>query len=320
MDVFRCPGAMLETVTQPIGSLRDKLLIGWLRMRLERQSAAELAAEPEVSTEAYLRSFGFSEAMIDQFFRPFYGGVFLERGLATSSRRFTFIFKMFSQGAATLPAQGMEAIPRQMASRLPNDSVRTGCLVREVRPRCVTLSGGERHEVSAVVVATDGATASQWLPGVAPVSRPWRSVSVIYFAAPSSPLREPILALNGERRGRVNHVCVPSDVAPSYAPPGKSLVSVSVLGVGETGLVEQVRRELRDWFGSEVERWTHLRSYAIPRALPWEGPGESESTEMRVENGVFVCGDHCSTASIEGAIGSGLATAEAVAEKLRPVL
>ena len=49
--------------------------------------------------------------MIDLFFRSFYGGIFLGRGLRTSSRMFEFTFKMFSRGRATLPAKGMGEIP-----------------------------------------------------------------------------------------------------------------------------------------------------------------------------------------------------------------
>ena len=43
---------------------------------------------------------------------------------ATSSRFFEFVFKMFSEGRACVPARGMQAIPQQLAARLPEGAVR----------------------------------------------------------------------------------------------------------------------------------------------------------------------------------------------------
>src|SRR5690606_7270786 len=75
MDVFRRPASAISTALQPIGSLRDKLLIAKLRAHCLRGVAA-----PEDSTTAdFLQDFGFSPDFIDRFFRPFYGGIFLER-------------------------------------------------------------------------------------------------------------------------------------------------------------------------------------------------------------------------------------------------
>ena len=74
-------------------------------------------------TELYLQKWGFSNRFIDQFFRSFYGGIFLESSLQTSSRQFEFTFKHFSQGYATLPEAGMGAIPEQLLQKLRPDSV-----------------------------------------------------------------------------------------------------------------------------------------------------------------------------------------------------
>jgi hypothetical protein len=78
-----------------------------------RISARSLFARPETTSEFALREFGFSEPMIDRFFRPFLGGVMLDRTLRPSSRMLEFVFRMFARGDATLPALGMGAIPEQ---------------------------------------------------------------------------------------------------------------------------------------------------------------------------------------------------------------
>lgn len=69
---------------------------------------------------------GFSEAIIDRFFRPFLGGIFFDNQLRTSSRLTSFVMRMLATGSNCLPAQGIGAITEQLASRLPADSIRLG--------------------------------------------------------------------------------------------------------------------------------------------------------------------------------------------------
>jgi phytoene dehydrogenase-like protein len=97
MDVFREPRHLVESVFAPVGSLADKLRVAALKWRLKRLSAADIARHDDMTTEAYLTRAGFTPPMIGGFFRSFYGGIFLERELQTSSRMFEFTFKMFSQ-------------------------------------------------------------------------------------------------------------------------------------------------------------------------------------------------------------------------------
>ncbi|MBM3824414.1 MAG: FAD-dependent oxidoreductase [Verrucomicrobia bacterium] len=314
MDVFREPRHLLESALAPVGSIADKLRVARLRWRLIRLTIGEIARHEDMTTESYLRRAGFSSSLIDGFFRSFYGGIFLERELQTSSRMFEFTFKMFSQGSATLPSRGMGEIPRQLASRLSPGTIRLGARVTQVQPGSITLESGEQVHGDAVVVATDATTAAGWVPSGGVAEPVWRSVTCLYFAAARSPLRESIIALNGTGCGLVNNVCVPSDLAPDYAPPGRALVSVSVLGtVDSTDLEARVLAELEAWFGGAVREWRHLRTYRIERALPRQAPGTGfTGPGFRQEVGVYLCGDHLWSASIEGAISSGLRTADAL--------
>ena len=317
MDVFRAPRHLWTSARAPVGSLLDKLRVARLRWQLTRLSSAAIAGHDDTTTELYLHRAGFSPGMIDGFFRAFYGGVFLERELRTSSRMFEFTFKMFSEGYATLPAQGMAAIPGHLAARLPAGTIRLGTEVLGVEAGAITLESGERIPGEAVVVATDATSAAGMMRLKTGPGTRWRAVTCLYFAAPHSPIGEPILALNGSGAGLVNNVCVPSDVAPGYAPPGQALISVSVLGQETSPELEsRVLLELETWFGEMVREWRHLRTYRIQRALPEQAPGSGFSGPgfQRVA-GVYVCGDHLWSPSIEGAIVSGLRTAEAI---LRP--
>jgi phytoene dehydrogenase-like protein len=122
-DPWRNPGKAWATATNPVASVADKLRIWRLRSKTCRGSLAELYERPHQTTEQYLRDFGFSERIVDQFFRPFIGGVFLDESLSVSSRMLEFVFRMFSVGGIAVPADGMAAIPRQLAEQLPRGSV-----------------------------------------------------------------------------------------------------------------------------------------------------------------------------------------------------
>lgn len=320
MDVFRDQRHLLSSALAPVGSLADKLRVAALKWRISRSTLEDIAARADLTTESYLRRAGFSRRMIDVFFRSFYGGIFLERDLRTSSRMFEFTFKMFSRGSVTLPAQGMQEIPRQLASRLPAEAIRRGAPVTEVQPGKIKLASGEDLEGDVVVVAADATTAARLLPALVPREPDWRAVTGLYFAAGKSPLREAIIALNGTGRGLINNVCVLSDVAPAYAPPGQALISVSVLGAPAIpDLAMQIIAELEPWFGPEVRGWRHLRTDRIERALPEQPPiTGSLGPCFREIEGIFVCGDHLTSASIEGAIISGLRTAEALLRQPAP--
>ncbi len=311
MDVFRRPRSLIPSALAPIGTLADKLRVALLKWRVHRSSLAEISARPDRSTLAYLREFGFSEKMIDVFFRSFYGGIFLERELRTSSRMFEFTFKMFSAGSAALPASGMGGISRQLAARLPAEALRLHSPVARISQGSVTLATGEIITADEIVVAVDAAAAAALLPGTFPHPVPWRAVTNLYFSSEKSPITEPIIALNGSGKGLVNNVCVLTELSREYAPPDLHLISVAVLGCNEAAdLPMMVTDELTAWFGPEVREWRHLRTDHIKHALPEQLPGATG--KYTLPPGLHLCGDYQTSASIEGAITSGLRTAEAL--------
>jgi phytoene dehydrogenase-like protein len=340
-DPWRRPGAALTSLSSPVGTLADKARVGALRSRLlKRDPYALLAGGPDLPTREVLAEAGFSDRMVETFFRPFLGGVFLDPELETTGRMFEFVFHMFSAGRTCLPALGMEMIPRQMADSLPPGTVRTGVRVEAVESGAVRLEGGERREAGAVVVATGGAEAQRLLDragGPAAPSVGFQGTTCVYFDAPADPVGEPLLVLNGEGSGPVNNLCVPSRVSRRYAPEGRHLVSVTVLDgavpgddgesprpeVGDTGgegaLLRAVREHLRGWYGPFVDDWRHLRTYRIPHALPSQPPGWLDPPRRPVRaGGFYLCGDHRADASINGALVSGREAAWAVLQDREP--
>jgi phytoene dehydrogenase-like protein len=318
-DPLRRPSDLPATLKAPVGSLSDKFRIGRLRASVERGDVEELFARREHATLSALQAWGFSEKMIERFLRPFLSGIFLERDLATSSRFFEFVFRMFSRGDVALPAQGMGALAEQLAARLSDGALCLRSPVRALEEGAAISTQGARIEARAVVVATDGVSAAHLVPGLDEPA--FNSTVCLYFAADEPPIDEPLLVLNGEGGGWVNNLCVPSQVAPSYAPPGAALISASIVGdpgVADTALERNVRAHLREWFGAQVDGWRHLRTYRIATALPAQIPPAFEAARrsVRVKPGLYVCGDHRDSASIEGAVTSGVRAAEAILRDL----
>lgn len=319
-DPWRNPLDSLRTLSAPIGSLVDKGRVAQLRWNIGSGTLDDLFQRPETTTLNALRQAGFSERMIDRFFRPFFSGVFLEPDLRSSSRAFEFVFRMLAEGDNAVPARGMGEIPGQLAAQLPEGMVQTSSPVQSIEPGSVTLSTGERVSARAVVVATDADEAARLVPSLEPVR--WRGVTTLYFAADHPPLREPVLVVDADSTGPVNSVAVMSNVSPLYAPSGQALISTSVLGVpdmDDQSLESAVRRQLAGWWGDQIDRWRLLRVYRIPKALPDQTPPALREPHkvLRFDAGLFVCGDHRDVPSINGAISSGRRAARAVLTELK---
>jgi phytoene dehydrogenase-like protein len=320
-DPRRSPLGGLKSLLSPIGSFADKWRLWSLETKVRAGKVEHQFARPEGLTLDFLRWGGrFSDAMIDRFFRPLCGSLFLERDLVTSSRLFRFMFRMLAEGAMTVPALGMGSIPAQMAAALPPETIRLNTRVGAVENGRIVLDGGDVLTPKAVVVATDGPTAARLLGNRIPDPGS-RAVTCLYFAAAESPLKQPVLVLDSDGTGPVNHVAVMSDVAPGYAPAGQALVSASVLGdpsQDDATLEGAAREQLANWFGPAVQTWRHLRTYRIQHALPDQTAPALDVPErpVKLAPGLFVCGDHRENATINGALASGFRAAQAVAESL----
>ena len=312
-DPFRKPSTLFATTFAPIGSVIDKLRIVVLRLRVLRGAAPNLLRNNDMSTLDALRSAGFSHRMIKTFFTPLFGGVQLDPQLATSRRMFDIIFRSLSEGQSVLPARGMQALPEQLASHLAHNTVRLNAPVASLDGTTVVLSTGERITSRAVVVATEGPTASKLLD-LPPVQS--RTAGCVYFSADSPPNDKKYVILDGSGKGPVLNVALISNIAPSYAPPGKHLIAAALPGVITGDLEQLARKQLREWWGPQVDSWKHLRTYAISHGGPVQSAPFSPKQRISLGNGRFVCGDHRDTGSIQGALYSGRRCGKAVVRSL----
>ncbi len=312
-DPFREPSTLLDTVRSPIGSPVDKLRLLGLRTRLKRADPRELLRGPDIPTGRYLRDLGFSARFVDRFLGPLFAGIQLDPALGTSRRMFDTIFRSLTIGESAVPAAGMGAIPQQLASRLPAGAVQLNTEVAAVAPGEVRVAGGARVEADMVIVATEGPVAAR-LVDIAPVGS--RSVSCAYFSAPSDPIGEPVVVLDGGHTGPVANLAVMSTLTPTYAPAGRTLIAAACPGRQPVDFEAMVRAQLAGWFGAQVESWEHLRTYHIDHGQPDQSPPFHPKEKVRLADRLWVCGDHRDTGSIQGALFSGRRTGEAVAAAL----
>ena len=74
-----------------------------------------------------------------------------------------------------------------------------------------------------------------------------------------------------------------------------------------------MERELAGWFGPQVTRWKHLRTYRIEDALPGrEPPSSALPLDPLHSSGVVLAGDWLDVASTQGALASARRAADAV--------
>jgi phytoene dehydrogenase-like protein len=317
-DPLRRPRQIPGTVVAPIGTLADKVRLVRMVVDVRRHSVKELLRRPDTTTAQRLARAGYSRRMIESFWQPLFAGIQLDPDLDVSSRRFDTILRMLSTGATGVPRHGIGVVPAQLAATLPDDTVRLGAHVVRVDGAGVVLDDGERLEARAVVVATDGPSAYRLLDGR--VADPGsRAAACCWFAAASAPLAGPTLILDGDASGPAKNVTVMSEVSSSYAPAGRALVAAAVPGPDalETDIAVRVCDQLARWFGSTTGDWDLIRTDVIVHGQPAQSPPLNARQRVTLGGGMFVCGDHRDTASVQGAMFSGERTATAVMQHLR---
>jgi phytoene dehydrogenase-like protein len=308
---FKEPSKIWSSLTSNVGTLADKIRV--LRLILDTGNVQEEVFEnSSVSTIDYLRNYGFSDNMIQQFFRPFFGGVFLENELSTSANFFKYIFGKFYEGDAVIPAKGIEQIAKQIEKMLYIGTVKLNTKVVKIDGNRVYLENGDRLYGEKIVLATDGYQADRLLGKS--TERKFNSTTCTYFSANQSPLKEKMLVLNPNRASMVHNLCVPSDISSAYAPEGKSLISVSTQGFNlydEHELAKNIKRELTNWYGKEVENWQHLKTYHIPQALPNFDKSQNGNS-LKISDILYQCGDTTAYPSLNAAMATGRKVAEMI--------
>lgn len=319
VDPLREPAQVTRSLLSPLGVLRDKLLLARLNFRLRHKSAADCFKDYEtLPTIDYLRRWGFSEQIIERFFRPFFGGIFLEQSLQTPAGLFRFIFKTFGRGSAALPAAGIEAIPKQLAAALKRSSFRFHTAVSKIEDNKVWLANGEVLEADAIIVACPPASL---IKGLEQQPTQWKATTNLYYYSSRRLKENRLINIVFDPTSTINTFSVLEEVAPSYMGEkrGGSLISITLKKAlkPEEG-VAQVEQDLLRHSRLPSDALTFLQRYDVRQALPdlhyimhTYDPSHSRLTDR-----VFLAGDQQLNGSLDAAMRSGRLAALGLLEVL----
>ncbi|MFF5755739.1 FAD-dependent oxidoreductase [Streptomyces longwoodensis] len=294
----------------PLGTAVDQARLGGALTRLATTPVERLLRRPELPAGQALAARGLPAGTIDGFLRPLLAALLCDPELSTSSRCADLALRAFAAGRLCVPEGGADALPELLARTLPPGTVHTGVRVTSVATDTVTTAEHGEFRCRAVLVATDGVTAAELLPGLrVPDFHP---VTVVHHTTDEPPATGGSLLLDADRGGPVAHTAVVSEVDPSRAPAGRALVSSTVLGPPPADVDTAVRIHLARLYGVPTGRWETLAVRHTPRAVPAMRPPHDLRRPVRLLAGLYVCGDHRDTSTVQGALHSAHRAARAI--------
>ncbi|MEU8590746.1 NAD(P)/FAD-dependent oxidoreductase [Streptomyces sp. NPDC048664] len=294
----------------PLGSPMDQARLGAALTRLATTPVERLLARPESSARSALSARGLPARTVEGFLRPLLAALLCDPELTTSSRCADLALRAYASGRLCLPEGGADALPELLARTLPPGTVHTGVKVTAVSTTSVTTADHGELRCRAVLVATDAHQAARLLPGLrVPDFHP---VTVVHHTMDEPPSTGASLLLDADRAGPVTHTAVVSLVDPTRAPAGRALVSSTVLGTPPDDVDDAVRAHLAHLFGTSTRRWETLAVRHTARAVPSMRPPHDLRRPVRLLAGLYVCGDHRETSTVQGALHSGHRAATAL--------
>ncbi|MEV8539570.1 NAD(P)/FAD-dependent oxidoreductase [Streptomyces sp. NPDC051572] len=289
--------------TAPLGGPVDQARLGTALTRLASTPVERILSRPELAAGQALAARGVPARTIDGFLRPLLAALLCDPELTTSSRCADLALRAFAGGRLCLPEGGAEMLPEVLAAALPPGTVHTGVRVTAVSTTSVTTAEHGEIRCRAVLVATDARAAAELLPGLrVPDFHP---VTVVHHTADDPPTTGAALLLDSDRGGPVAHTAIVSEVDPSRAPAGRALVSSTVLGPPPPDVETAVRMHLSRLYGTSTTRWETVAVHHTATAVPVMRPPHDLRRPVRLLAGLYVCGDHRDTSTVQGALHSG---------------
>ena len=314
-DPLRDFSFLFSTLFSSVGTTADKLKILKLNSVLKKKKISAIFNEEEKSTLDYLKDFGFSDAMINNFFIPFFSGIFLEPNLDTSSRMFEFVYKMFGDGLALIPKDGIQAISNQLKDSLQHTEFLLNSPVAEVKNKQVILKDGTTIDNHFTIVATE---ASSLISNLKNQETEWKSCDTIYFETEKRTIEKPLIGLIADKEATINNIFYHTSIANSSTAK-KELLSVTVVknhNYNKKELLEKVTKDLVTY--CNIENPKFIKNYTIKKALPKLNNLQYElsSTETQLTSNIFLAGDQLLNGSLNAAMISGERAAQGVIQTL----
>jgi len=317
-DPLRDASLLFSTLFASVGTVADKLKILKLNTRLKKKTIEEIFSDKEQTTLSYLTELDFSSGMINDFFTPFFSGIFLENKLETSSRMFEFVYKMFGEGSAALPKGGIEEIPKQLLHQLKGTTIKYNTAVSSISDNKILLADGQELESDFIIIATE---ASSLIPNLKNQAIEWQSCDTLYFETESRTIQKPLIGLIPDQNALINNIFYHTSLKTAINAV-KELLSVTVVdnkGLSDKALTDQVQKELRELCG--ITSTTFIKHYTIPKSLPKlsELHYEISPSETRLTETIYLAGDIQLNGSLNAAMIAGEKAALGVLENLQGI-
>jgi protoporphyrinogen oxidase len=310
-DPLRDFSLFFPTLFAKVGSFGDKLKIFKLNLELKNKSIDAIFSSENITTKTYLESKGFSAKIIETFFKPFFTGIFLETELETSSIMFQFIYKMFGEGLAVIPENGIEAIPKQLQAQLKQSTFKFNTKVTAIDNGLISLENGITLETDYTVLATNTNLLADQNKTIK-----WKSCHNVYFEIEHNPIKKPVIGLVASKEALINNIYVLNS-DKKQKQDIKQIISVTVVknhNLSELDLIEVVKKELKTICGITVKRF--IKHYHIKKALPdlKTVKHTSDCTHFKETDTVFTIGDATLNGSLNAAMRSGQLVANCIYE------
>jgi hypothetical protein len=273
-------------LSSEFGSISEKIaFLGYLR-----STSRDVTFE-----EAMARS----SQLFEKLLKPFLDGVVLTDSRKVSNKVIRELIHWFIKGRPVLIDGGVAAASEALSAGL---DIEFNVEVNEIEKNLVKTSNGE-YRGDAVVLAVDPVAACKLLEIPAPemnYSESW------YFEIPIGAIASTYLRIGGV--GPVINSMVLSNLAPSFAPAGRSLlVATSLIPSDEV----TIRANLTSLWGCDTANWRLIDRISIPNSLPLMAPGSSLLVDERIR-GIWIAGDWRATPSQQGALLSGKLVANSI--------
>ncbi|MEV0576728.1 NAD(P)/FAD-dependent oxidoreductase [Streptomyces sp. NPDC050392] len=301
-------------LTGAMGGAIDQARLGVALARLAAAPRARVLARPERAALDALSGRGLSARTLNGFVRPLLTALLSDPGLITSSRCADLALRGYASGRLCVPEGGSVTLPDLLAAALPPGTVRTGVHVTAADITSVRTKEHGELGCRSLLLATGAGAAAELLPGLR--VPPFHPVTVVHHTAPAPPPTGASLLLDADRSGPVAHTAVMSAVDPARAPHGRTLISSTVLGTPPTDLDRTVRAQLAGLYGVPTDDWELLAVHHDPEAVPAMVSPHDPQRPVRLLAGLYVCGDHRDTGTVQGALSSGGRAAAAILSDL----
>ena len=303
-DPLRDISKVFSTIFSNITTVSDKLKILSLKNSLSNYNIEEDKTD-DITTLRFLKQYGFSEIMIDNFFIPFFSGIFHEKTLDTSSKFFKYVFSNFNNGLASLPEKGMQAIPEQLMSKIDIE-----CLMMEKTAlniddeKKIMFDDGDIIKGENIILTGESTSLAE------KIKYEYNEVNTIYFTTENEIENGDYIHLFPED-DLINNIAIPSSISSAYSNSHSHLISITILeyDCSDLELIKKIRKRLSNYYGGEPGSYDFLRTFSISKATIKQPVGHFERKKI-VKNGLIIAGEQATNGSIEGAIISGLNAAD----------